>query len=399
MQARYFVASAVLLTLLSVPSPTLAQGGYFGRNKVQYQKFDFRVLKTEHFDIYYYPEEDKAAQMAARMAERWYSRLSQILDHELTGRQPIILYASGPHFRQTNTVEGEIGEGTGGVTEAYKRRIVLPFAGPIQATDHVLGHELVHAFQYDITGTNVSANSAGALALPLWFIEGMAEYLSLGPVDPHTAMWMREAARRERLPEVDDLNNPRYFPYRYGHALWAYIGGKYGDDVVGMMLRAAAGRETTYKAAIEEVLKIDSKTLSKEWHAAEFEAYRPIAEIAQMPADFARALVADGNRRRQTQRQPRVEPRRLTGHLLLRKGSVLDRSLPRRREDGEDHQEDHQHGDQCSFREPPVPQFRRRLGPQRSAIHLPWHQRRAIRADHRRRRSGQDRARDQNSGG
>ena len=148
MQARYFVASAVLLTLLSVPSPTLAQGGYFGRNKVQYQKFDFRVLKTEHFDIYYYPEEDKAAQMAARMAERWYSRLSQILDHELTGRQPIILYASGPHFRQTNAVEGEIGEGTGGVTEAYKRRIVLPFAGPIQSTDHVLGHELVHAFQY-----------------------------------------------------------------------------------------------------------------------------------------------------------------------------------------------------------------------------------------------------------
>ena len=308
MLARHFVASAVLLTLLSVPSPTLAQGGYFGRNKVQYQKFDFRVLKTEHFDIYYYPEEDKAAQMAARMAERWYSRLSQILDHELTGRQPIILYASAPHFRQTNTVEGEIGEGTGGVTEAYKRRIVLPFAGPIQSTDHVLGHELVHAFQYDITGTNVSANSAGALALPLWFIEGMAEYLSLGPVDPHTAMWMREAARRERLPEVDDLNNPRYFPYRYGHALWAYIGGKYGDDVVGLMLRAAAGRETTYKAAIEEVLKIDSKTLSKEWHAAEFEAYRPVAEVAQMPADFARAVVAKGNRGGRLNVSPELSP-------------------------------------------------------------------------------------------
>ena len=141
--------------------------------------------------------------MASRMAERWYARLSAIFDHDLRGRQPLILYASGPHFRQTNAIQGEIGEGTGGVTEAYKRRIVLPFAGPIESTDHVLGHELVHAFQYDITGTNVSGNTAGALGLPLWFIEGMAEYLSIGPVDPHTAMWMREAARRERLPEID----------------------------------------------------------------------------------------------------------------------------------------------------------------------------------------------------
>src|SRR5918994_4810816 len=155
---------------------------------------------------------------------------------------PAALQAQGDYFGQTNAIEGDLGEGTGGVTEAYKRRIVLPFAGPIEATDHVLGHELVHAFQYDITNTNASSNNAGALALPLWFIEGMAEYLSIGPVDSHTAMWMREAARREKLPDIDDLDNPRYFPYRYGQAVWAFVGGRYGDRVVGEMLRAAVGR-------------------------------------------------------------------------------------------------------------------------------------------------------------
>ena len=142
------LVATALCVLLGLPSASLAQGGYFGRNKVQYREFDFKVLKTDHFDIYYYPEEEQAAQMASRMAERWYTRLSQLLNHQLSGRQPLILYASGSHFRQTNTVEGEMGEGTGGVTEAYKRRIVLPFAGPIEASDHVLGHELVHAFQY-----------------------------------------------------------------------------------------------------------------------------------------------------------------------------------------------------------------------------------------------------------
>ena len=184
LQLRALLSTLLFVTLLA-PAAAYAQGGYFGRNKVQYQDFDFKVLKTEHFDIYYYPEEEDAARMASRLAERWYTRLSTLLNHELRGRQPLILYASGPHFRQTNAIEGELGEGTGGVTEASKRRIVLPFAGPLESTDHVIGHERVHAFQYDITNTNANSGQNSALGLPLWFIEGMAEYLSIGPVDPH----------------------------------------------------------------------------------------------------------------------------------------------------------------------------------------------------------------------
>jgi dipeptidyl aminopeptidase/acylaminoacyl peptidase len=284
-----FLAIA-LAAVLTVPAWASAQTGYFGRNKVQYREFDFKVLKSEHFDIYFYPEEAEAAQVASRMAERWYTRLSVLLDHQLRGRQPLILYASGPHFRQTNTIEGELGEGTGGVTEAAKRRIVLPLAGPIEATDHVLGHELVHAFQYDITNTNAQSGAMSAMSLPLWFIEGMAEYLSIGPVDPNTAMWMREAARREKLPDIKDLANPRYFPYRYGQALWAFIGGRYGDRVIGDLLRLGVGR-AGYDGAFKAVLGVDSKELSSQWHEAELAAYRPIAESTRMPAAFARPVI------------------------------------------------------------------------------------------------------------
>ena len=281
----------LLSLVLFAPAQAAAQGGYFGRNKVQYRDFKFQVLKTEHFDIHFYPEEEAAARMTARLAERWYARISTILNHQLRGRQPIILYASAPHFWQTTALEGEMGEGTGGVTEAYKRRIVLPLAGPMHLTDHVLGHELVHAFQYDITNTNVSSGNAGALNLPLWFIEGMAEYLSIGPVDAHTAMWMREAARREKLPEIDKLNDPRYFPYRYGHALWAYIGGRFGDEVIGDMLRAGGASRAGYMAAFEGVLQVDSKQLSTDWHNALFQAYLPIAETTKMPGAIARSVV------------------------------------------------------------------------------------------------------------
>ena len=115
------------------------------------------MLKTDHFDIYFYPEEEASAARVGRMAERWYARLSDVFNHEMRTRQPLVLYASHPDFEQTNVIGGAIDEGTGGVTEGMKRRVVLPMAGTLAETDHVLGHELVHAFQYDIAADRVAA--------------------------------------------------------------------------------------------------------------------------------------------------------------------------------------------------------------------------------------------------
>ena len=211
-----FRCTAFVVLLLAL-APGLSAQEYFGRNKVQYKKFDFQILKTEHFDIYFYPSEREGIEIAARMAERWYARLQRLTNHTLNGRQPLILYASHVDFQQTNAITGELGEGTGGVTESMRRRIILPLGGPLSDTDHVIGHELVHAFQYDITtDPNAPPGQTRAESLPLWFVEGMAEYLSIGPVDPNTAMWMRDAAREEKLPTVKDLDNPKYFPYRWG---------------------------------------------------------------------------------------------------------------------------------------------------------------------------------------
>ena len=175
------------------------------------------------------------------------------------------------------------------MTEAAKRRIVLPFAGPIAATDHVLGHELVHAFQYDITDRRRTPAPNSALSLPLWFIEGMAEYLSIGPVDPHTAMWMREATRREKLPDIDQLDDPKYFPYRYGQALWAFVGGKYGDRCrrrpAARRHRAATGYDAAIQGGPRRGLEGAVPGLARRRGRRR---YRPIAEATKMPASFAR---------------------------------------------------------------------------------------------------------------
>jgi len=262
------MAVATLVFTLALTSAAQAQ--FFGRNKVQYRSFNFQILKTEHFDVYYYPEEREGAAIVARMAERWRWRLTRFFSHDLRGRQALILYAAPAHFRQTNAIEGLVGEGTGGATEALKRRIVLPMAGSLADTDHVLGHELVHAFQFDMTGTDPRESEftlPGILQFPLWFAEGMAEYLSIGPVHAQTAMWLRDAAINERLPHVKDLDDPKLFPYRWGHAFWAFIGSTYGDRAVVSLLRSAANPRFDMTGFAMQ-LGTDPDTLTEKWHAS-----------------------------------------------------------------------------------------------------------------------------------
>jgi len=281
------VSVAIVATLVMAAS---VQAQYFGRNKVQYRDFKFEVLKTDHFDIYFYAEERDAATDVARLAERWYARLSVLLDHNLSNRQPVVLYGSHADFEQTNVVGGEIGEGTGGVTEGLKRRVVLPLTGALKETDHVLGHELVHAFQYDMAhvGTEQGQNRPSIERLPLWFVEGMAEYLSLGPVDPNTAMWMRDAVRHDMLPEIRKLGDPKYFPYRWGQALWAYIGGRFGDRMIGQVFLDALS--VGPDDAFENILGQKPKDLSAAWQASLREHFNPVIEATKRPPAFGRPL-------------------------------------------------------------------------------------------------------------
>jgi len=277
---KALISGFILILAMDLVSIS-TQAQYFGRNKVQYDTFDFKVLSTKNFDVYFYPIEEEAAVQAARLAERWYARFSRILNHELKGRQILILYSSSPHFQQTTAIPGIIGEGTGGVTEMLKRRIVLPLAPSLADSNHVIGHELVHAFQFDMTSQDHPRYASGApsaLRLPLWFIEGLAEYLSIGPVDPHTAMWMRDAVKKEdKFPTIMELNNTQYFPYRYGHSLWAFLTGEYGDGIVSTIMKSV-GKAGDYEAVLKKATGLSSKELSEKWLKSLKDRYNPIAE-------------------------------------------------------------------------------------------------------------------------
>lgn len=307
--ARLAVLGLVAMAAL-LPAPLASQ--YFGRNRVQYETFDFRILKTPHFDVYYYPEGEVGARDAARMAERWYARLSRVLDHEFEERQPLVLYASHPHFQQTTTLMGDVGESTGGVTEAFKQRVIMPLASSYAETDHVLGHELVHAFQYDISGVG---RAGGGLeealrrsAAPLWFTEGMAEYLSVGPIDAHTAMWLRDAALTGDIPTIEQLtSNPSYFPYRWGHAFWAYVGGRWGDATIGQILKQV-GQGVPFPEAFARILNQPLEEIGQDWATSIRRTYLPLLTERRETREIARPLITNVDRGGRVNVAPSLSP-------------------------------------------------------------------------------------------
>ncbi len=292
MRRRFATIATLLLALiplLGVGAPS-AQAQYFGKNKVQYDTFDFKTLETEHFVFHFYPAEEQAVRDAARMAERWYDRHTEVFLHRFDEKKPIIFYANDADFQQTNVTPQPIGQGTGGLTEPLRERVVMPLSASYGETDHVLGHELVHSFQFDL-GLNADSLGINLRNLPTWLIEGMAEYLSVGRQDTHTAMWMRDAVRRNDMPSFEALANPReYFPYRYGQAYLAYIGGKYGDQSVTDLFKR--GGQVGLDSAYVELFGVAPDSLTEEWAQATRDAYLPLMDGRTPPDSAGQTVLA-----------------------------------------------------------------------------------------------------------
>ncbi len=271
--------------------PALAFAQYFGRNKVQYKNFDFFEMKTGHFLVYHYPEGIPAVMDAAGELEKWYGKHADFFGFGLGDFQKVILYDDFRAFQQTNAVFGTIEQGTGGLTESLGNRMVLYLTG-IEAEDsHVLGHELVHAFQFKaLRGTGLS--SGYSVTPPLWFLEGLAEYRSKAEADGLTAMWMRDALLNSEVPSIDDLSRDprRYFPYRFGQAVWAFVARQWGEKKLSPFFQECVAKGVS--RGIQSSLGVTPKEFSRKWKEDFAARLGPGMEGRSHPKDTGRTLTA-----------------------------------------------------------------------------------------------------------
>jgi hypothetical protein len=288
------VLTLAALALACLASPAAAQFGLYGPNKVQYRQFEWRTLRGEHVDLYFYPEEDELARVALTYAEESYRELEAFFRHSVPSRIPFFVYASHADFEQTNLLPFVPPEGLLGFTEFARSRVVLPFRGSYSEFRHTIRHELVHVFQLSKARLHASLYPrVRRVTFPLWFSEGLAEYLS-GGEDTQDEMILRDLALRSRLPSIEQLGFAGGgIVYAIGGSLVRWLADTYGEwrlvqayddtwkyDDLGQLVLAVFGR------SIEE--------LTEEWHHAmrlryypQVVAQRPLALDADRLAELA----------------------------------------------------------------------------------------------------------------
>ena len=193
----------------------------------------WKVLDTVRFRIHYPEGFEETALTAAVFAEQAADRCQTVLEHRLQRVVPVFLFASQQDFSSTNIFPGIIGEGTGGFTDFLRRRVVVPFTGDYEHLRHVLTHEIAHAYQFDI----LRYGDFGRY--PLWLMEGMAEYISLG-WDSSGEMYVRDTVLHGRFPSLARLNAgavPGFAFYKVGQAVSYFIADQFGEEYIGRLLK------------------------------------------------------------------------------------------------------------------------------------------------------------------
>lgn len=275
-------------------APARAQFLTFGKNKVQYNTFEWLVLESEHFRLYYYEEEEQLARTALEMAEEGYDRLRRLFVHEVEDKVPLIIYSSHQDFEQTNVTPMILPEGVAGLTEFGRGRVLIPFGGSLSDFRTTIHHELVHVFQLSLEETLYEGKMRTALpGVPLWFTEGLAVHWS-EERDTEADMVVRDMAITGRMPAIDDFwrYDGTFTLYKLGQSVLDYIGATYGEDRIRAIYDALAAT-TSFPAALHAALGVTQEELSERWMHAVRSLYYPDVVRAE-PVSFDSRPLTEG---------------------------------------------------------------------------------------------------------
>ena len=226
------------------------------------------------------PKRREVARIAARMAERSYARLSRLMNYQFKERKPIIVFALARRLR----AEQRHRRPRRGHGRRHRR------AAPAQ---HVLLHRRPRRSRARADARNGAPvpvrhlrprprrqrarDTCSSASPPLWFAEGMAEYLSIGPNHPATDGIIRDAALNGNAPDdrADDADQPdRVLPLPLRRVVLARTSAqRWGDEIIGEIM------QTTPSVGVERAFKRQTRheleELGDEWREAMQTQYLP----------------------------------------------------------------------------------------------------------------------------
>lgn len=288
----FFICLSIIFSIWKLDA--FSQFVDFGRNKVQYADFDWHVLQTEHFKIYYYKQEKELAEIGANYAEESYKKHEQHFNHSLIDTVPMIFYSSSLHFKQTNTTPGFIPDGVGGFFEFIKGRVVIPFDGSLFNFRHVITHELVHVFMTSKLNNLLRQHRKTIdQSPPLWFTEGLAEFWS-AEWDTQADMVLKDAVLTGYLPGLDNWERiyGTYLMYKFGQRVLEYIAEFYGEDKI-LLLLENFWKDESFSNVMQMTIGKDYPSFDKEFLYYLEKKYYPELKDFDNPSQVSENIYVD----------------------------------------------------------------------------------------------------------
>ncbi len=285
-RARSLAPAALLGALLALTFVPALEA-QFGKNKIQYRNFDWKLYHSPHFTFYYYEAEAAQLEKVASLAESAYDRLTRDFDHQVQDPIPLIFYATHSAFEQNNIILNFIPEGIGAFASPVRNRMVLPIDLPDGELFQLIMHELTHIFQYDILYKGKVGRGVGGNA-PQWFMEGMASYMA---DDESTSdkMFLRDAVVNDSIPSILERGSTGFLAYRFGHAAFDFIEERWGKegfrDFLFEFRNTFGGRADR---AVERSFRIDPEDFDLDFRRWLRKKYLPQLVETGEPSDFGR---------------------------------------------------------------------------------------------------------------
>ncbi len=241
--------------------PSLEQ---FGKNRIQYRNFNWKIIRTANFEIYFYQDGNTLANLTAQYAESEFDRITELLGYTPYNRIKIFLYNSPQELAQSNIGISIVGELDSREIDLAKSRLEIAFTGDQITFRKRLIHDVSMLFVYDMLyggSLKDALQSSLLLTLPDWFMPGIASYIAEGySVDIDDYMRDASVSRNIRRPNLLQGHDAE----RVGHSIWNYIAQKYGRDNISNILNLTRIIRNE-QSSIQSTLGVPYARFLREW--------------------------------------------------------------------------------------------------------------------------------------
>ncbi len=245
----------------------------FGKNRIQYQKFNWKFYQTENFNTYFSQDGLALGKYVAQVAEQELSGIEEFVEYGLQRRANLVVYNNFDEFRQSNIGIGIDWQNTGGVTKLVNNKVVLFFDGNHENLKRQIRQGIAKVLVDNVLfGDDLgefAANQA-LLDLPEWLTDGYISYAGenwSATLDDD----LKSALLSGRYNNFYQFAHEK--PLLAGHSFWRWVGDKYGKNKTTYMLYLARIYRNMNAACNRVTGKKKFKTLLSDFMAEESQKY------------------------------------------------------------------------------------------------------------------------------